>query len=54
MLGVIDIKQLFMDENDVLLSNLMVENIISLNPDSTMKQAAGGEIDCDFQPCRQG
>jgi len=39
LLGVIDIKEVFMAEDDVLLSNLMVENVISLNPESTMKQA---------------
>ena len=39
-LGVIDIKELFMVEDDVLLSHLMVENVIALNPESTMKQAA--------------
>ena len=40
LLGVIDIKELFMAEDDVLLRDLMVENVISLNPESTMKQAA--------------
>jgi magnesium transporter len=49
LLGVIDIKQLFMAEDDVLLSNLMVENIISLNPDSTMKQAADAFIRYGFR-----
>jgi Mg/Co/Ni transporter MgtE len=49
LLGVIDIKQLFMAEDDVLLSNLMVENIISLNPDSTMEQAADAFIRYGFR-----
>lgn len=40
LLGVIDIKELFMAEDDDLLKNLMVEHVISLNPESTMKQAA--------------
>jgi magnesium transporter len=35
LLGVIDIKQLFMAEDDDLLKNLMVEHVISLNPEST-------------------
>jgi Mg/Co/Ni transporter MgtE len=49
LLGVIDIKELFMAEDDVLLSNLMVENVISLNPDSTMKQAADAFIRYGFR-----
>ena len=49
LLGVIDIKQLFMAEDDVLLSNLMIENVISLNPESTMKQAADAFIRYGFR-----
>jgi len=49
LLGVIDIKELFMAEDDVLLSNLMVENVISLNPESTMKQAADAFIRYGFR-----
>jgi CBS domain-containing protein/sporulation protein YlmC with PRC-barrel domain len=40
LLGVIDIKKLFMAEDEDLLKNLMVEHVIRLNPESTMKQAA--------------
>ncbi len=41
LLGVIDIKEIFMAEDDnVLLKDLMVENVISLNPESTLKEAA--------------
>ena len=40
LLGVIDIKELFMAKDDLLLSHLMVENVISLKQESTMKQAA--------------
>jgi len=40
LVGVIDIRQLFRAEDDDQLKNLMVENVISLNPESTMKQAA--------------
>ena len=49
LLGVIDIKQLFMAEDDDLLENLMVEHVISLNPDSTMKQAADAFIRYGFR-----
>lgn len=40
LLGVIDIKEVFMAEDDDVLEDLMVKNVISLNPASTMKQAA--------------
>lgn len=49
LLGVIDIKQLFMAEDDDLLKNLMVEHVISLNPESTMKQAADAFIRYGFR-----
>jgi CBS domain-containing protein len=49
LLGVIDIKELFMAEDDVLLSNLMVEKVISLKPESTMKQAADAFIRYGFR-----
>jgi len=49
LLGVIDIKQLFMAEDDDLLKSLMVEHVISLNPDSTMKQAADAFIRYGFR-----
>jgi Mg/Co/Ni transporter MgtE len=49
LLGVIDIKELFMAEDDVLLSHLMAENSISLNPESTMKQAADAFIRYGFR-----
>jgi Mg/Co/Ni transporter MgtE len=49
LLGVINIKELFMAEDDVLLGNLMVENVISLNPESTMKQAADAFIRYGFR-----
>ncbi|HYA24858.1 MAG TPA: CBS domain-containing protein [Terriglobales bacterium] len=49
LLGVIDIKQLFMAEDDELLKNLMVEHVISLNPESTMKQAADAFIRYGFR-----
>jgi len=49
LLGVIDIKELFMAEDESLLSDLMVENVISLNPQSTMKQAADAFIRYGFR-----
>jgi magnesium transporter len=48
LLGVTDIKELFMAE-DESLSDLMVENVISLNPQSTMKQAADAFIRYGFR-----
>jgi magnesium transporter len=39
LLGVADIKDLFMAGDHELLRDLMVENVITLNPGSTMKEA---------------
>ena len=38
--GVLDIKDLFMADDNALLKDLMVENVISLNDGDTMKRAA--------------
>lgn len=40
LLGVIDIRDMFAAEDDVALKDLMVENVISLSADGTMKQAS--------------
>jgi CBS domain-containing protein len=40
LVGVIDIKDMFAAEDDVPLKDLMVENVIALNSDGTMKQAS--------------
>jgi len=40
LLGVTDIGELIMAADRDLLKDLMVKNVISLNPGSTMKQAA--------------
>jgi magnesium transporter len=40
LLGVIDIKEVFVAQDTERLQELMVENIISLDKDATMKQAA--------------
>jgi CBS domain-containing protein len=39
LLGVIDIKELLQGENSALLSDIMVDNYISLKPDNTLKEA---------------
>ena len=39
LLGVADMKDLFMAADNELLRDLMVENVITLNPGSTMKEA---------------
>jgi Mg/Co/Ni transporter MgtE len=39
LLGVADIKDLFMAGDNELLRDLMVDNVITLNPGSTMKEA---------------
>ena len=49
LLGVIDIKQLFMAEDEDLLKNLMVAHVIALNPYSTMKEAADSFIRYGFR-----
>jgi Mg/Co/Ni transporter MgtE len=40
LLGVIDIKEVFVAQDTERLKELMVENVISLDQDATMKQAA--------------
>jgi Mg/Co/Ni transporter MgtE len=40
LLGVIDIKEVFVARDTERLKELMTENVISLNKDSTMKHAA--------------
>jgi Mg/Co/Ni transporter MgtE len=40
LLGVIDIKEVFVAQDTERLKDLMVENVISLDKDSTMKRAA--------------
>ena len=39
LLGVIDIKELLQGENTALLRDIMVDNYISLDPDSTLREA---------------
>jgi Mg/Co/Ni transporter MgtE len=39
LLGVIDIKELLQGEDNALLKEIMVDNYISLKPDSTLKEA---------------
>ena len=40
LLGLLDIKELLQAEDKALLKDAMVENVISLDPDSTLKEAA--------------
>jgi CBS domain-containing protein len=49
LLGVADIKDLFMAEDNELLSDLMVKNLISLNPESTLKEAVDLFTRYDFE-----
>ncbi len=39
LLGVIDIKELLMADDEALLKDIMTTNVISLNPDNTLKEA---------------
>ena len=49
LLGVIDIKELLMAEPPNLLKDLMVENVISLKTDCTMKEATNAFIRYGFR-----
>jgi Mg/Co/Ni transporter MgtE len=40
LLGVIDLKELLMAEEEVVLKDIMTTKVISLNTDSTLKQAS--------------
>jgi magnesium transporter len=40
LLGVLDIKELLEAPDEALLRDVMITNIISLGPDSTLKEAA--------------
>lgn len=39
LMGVIDIKELLQANNDAMLKDVMIENVITLKPDSTMRDA---------------
>jgi CBS domain-containing protein len=49
LLGVIDIKELFMADDEEALKNLMTEHVISLNPHSTMKEASDAFLRYGFR-----
>jgi Mg/Co/Ni transporter MgtE len=49
LLGVLDIKELLMADLTSKLSELMVENVISLKSDSTMKEAAAAFLRYGFR-----
>ncbi len=40
ILGIIDLKELLLADDDTPLRNVMIDQIISLNPDSTLKEAS--------------
>ncbi len=40
LLGVIDLKELLMREDEMLLKDVMVTKVVSLNPESTLKEAS--------------
>jgi Mg/Co/Ni transporter MgtE len=49
LLGIIDIKELLQAPDQAWLKDIMVDNIISLNPDSTLKEAAAMFARYDFR-----
>jgi len=49
LLGIIDIKELLLAPDQVRLKDIMVDNIISLEPDSTLKEAAAMFARYDFR-----
>jgi len=40
LLGILDTRELLLAEDETLLKDVMVENVITLSPDSTLRQAA--------------
>jgi magnesium transporter len=49
LLGVIDIKELLQAKDDALLRNIMIDNVITLNPDNTLKDASAMFERYDFR-----
>jgi Mg/Co/Ni transporter MgtE len=49
LLGVIDLKELLQADDRALLKDIMVENVISLNTDSTLKEASQNFARYDFR-----
>jgi hypothetical protein len=49
LLGVIDVKELFMAEDDELLRNVMVEQVTALNPENTNEAGSGNVPSLRFQ-----
>jgi magnesium transporter len=49
LLGVIDLKELLQADDKALLKDIMVENVISLNTESTLKEAAQSFARYDFR-----
>jgi magnesium transporter len=49
LLGVIDLKELLQADDKALLKDIMVENVISLNTESTLKEASQSFARYDFR-----
>jgi Mg/Co/Ni transporter MgtE len=49
LLGVIDLKELLQADDQALLKDIMVENVISLNTESTLKEASQSFARYDFR-----
>ena len=49
LLGVIDLKELLQADDRALLKDIMVENVISLNTESTLKEASQSFARYDFR-----
>ena len=47
--GVVDIKELLQADDDASMLEIMVDEIIVLNPESTLKEAAGEFARYDFR-----
>jgi Mg/Co/Ni transporter MgtE len=49
LLGAIDLKELLQADDRALLKDIMVENVISLNTDSSLKEASQSFARYDFR-----
>ncbi|HZK31107.1 MAG TPA: CBS domain-containing protein, partial [Methanoregula sp.] len=49
LVGVIDLKELLQADDRALLKDIMIENVISLNTDSTLKEASQSFARYDFR-----
>ena len=49
LIGVIDLKELLQADDRALLKDIMIENVISLNTESTLKEASQSFARYDFR-----